>query len=208
MMVAPKDVETVRRAAGAEGARRRPAPDPGDAAAVGRRHHRPHQGELPQPHRAAGRVAASIRAPSSISTGAETLLGNGDMLFSDRGHQAAPHPRRVPVRRRGASRGRLPQAAGQAGLRHGHPQAARGGRTRRARPPTTSTTSSTIRRSRSCATRARRRSRTSSAGCRSATTARRAWSSRWSATASSARPTAPSRARCWRRRANIWRRAA
>ena len=97
--------------------------------------------------------------------------------------QAAPRPRRVSHRRRGAPGGRLPQEAGQAGLRHGHPQAARGGRRggRRA-GRRASTTSSTTRRWPSSARRARRRSRTSSGGCRSATTAPRAWSSRWSAT--------------------------
>ena len=78
-------------------------------------------------------------------------------------------------------------------------------RRRAARRRATSTTSSTTRRSRSSATRARRRSRTSSGGCRSATTAPRAWSSRWSARGSSVRRTAPSPARCWPRPANTCR---
>ena len=37
-------------APGADGARRRHPPDHGDAAPLGRRHHRHHQGELPDPH--------------------------------------------------------------------------------------------------------------------------------------------------------------
>ena len=56
--------------------------------------------------------------------------------------------------------------------------------------------------------RARRRSRASSASCASATTAPRASSSRWSARASSARPTAPSRAMSSRPPANTCRRPA
>ena len=154
MMVAPKDVETSRGAAGAEGARRRPAPDPGHAAAVGRRHHRPHQGQLPQPHRAAGRVAHRFAHHPGPARGRDAAGQRRHVVLGPR-HQAAPHPRRLPVGRRGAPGGRLPQAAGQAGLRHGHPEAARGRRARRARPPTTSTTSSTTRRWRSCARRAR-----------------------------------------------------
>ena len=42
------------RAAGAEGARRRHPPDPGHAAAVGRRHHRADQGQHPDAHRLPG----------------------------------------------------------------------------------------------------------------------------------------------------------
>ena len=53
------------RAARAEGARRRHPPDPRDAAAVGRRDHRPHQGEHPDAHRVPGRRARSTRARSS-----------------------------------------------------------------------------------------------------------------------------------------------
>jgi S-DNA-T family DNA segregation ATPase FtsK/SpoIIIE len=71
-------------AAGAEGARRGPAPHPGHPAALGRRHHRPHQGQLPQPHRPAGGLEDRRRTILD-QPGAETLLGNGDMLFSDRG---------------------------------------------------------------------------------------------------------------------------
>ena len=56
MMVAPQGGRDLGRAPRAEGARRRHPPDPRDAAPVGRRHHRPHQGELPIAHRVPGRV--------------------------------------------------------------------------------------------------------------------------------------------------------
>ena len=127
MMVAPKDVETSRRAAGAEGARRGPAPDPGDAAAVGRRDHRPHQGELPQPDRASGRVAHRFAHDPRSARRGDAARQRRHAVLGPR-HQAAPHSRRLPVGRGGSPRGRVPQAAGQARLRHGHPQAARGGR--------------------------------------------------------------------------------
>ena len=50
MMVAGKDIEGAHPAPGADGARRRHPPHHGDAAPVGRRHHRHDQGELPDPH--------------------------------------------------------------------------------------------------------------------------------------------------------------
>ena len=64
--------------------------------------------------------------------GAENLLGAGDMLFLDRGADDEAHARRH------VSDGEIQrivdwlQGAGQAGLRHGHPQAA--APTRRPRP--------------------------------------------------------------------------
>ena len=70
----PRD-RGVDHAPGAEGARRRHPSDPRHAAAVGRRHHRAHQGELPGPH----------------------------LVPGDVGHQLAHHPRlrrrRAPARR-------------------------------------------------------------------------------------------------------------
>ena len=68
MMCAPKEVETSRRAHRPEGARRRHPPDPRDAASVGRRDHRPHQGELPVAHRVPRRRRRSTRARSSTRT--------------------------------------------------------------------------------------------------------------------------------------------
>ena len=56
------------RAAGAEGARDRHPPDPRDPAPVGERHHRPHQGQLPEPDRVPGGVARWTAAPSSTRT--------------------------------------------------------------------------------------------------------------------------------------------
>ena len=69
------------RAAGAEGARGRRAPDAGHAASVGRRHHRPDQGQY---SRRASRSRSSSKIDSRTildQSGAETLLGHGDMLY-------------------------------------------------------------------------------------------------------------------------------
>ena len=65
MMVRQPRGRDLRGAAGAEGARRRHPPDAGDAAAVGRRDHRPHQGQLPHPHQLHAPHASPTRAPSS-----------------------------------------------------------------------------------------------------------------------------------------------
>ena len=48
--------------------------DHGNAAALRRRHHRHHQGELPDPHQFQGRPRSSTAVPSSASRGAEQLL--------------------------------------------------------------------------------------------------------------------------------------
>ena len=69
------------RAPGAEGARRGHPPDPRDAAALGGRDHRPHQGEHPDAHRVPGLRARSTRAPSSTRWAPRALLGQGDMLY-------------------------------------------------------------------------------------------------------------------------------
>ena len=85
------------------------------------------------PSRIALQVASKIDSRTILDqSGAETLLGNGDMLFSDRGTKLRRIHGAFLSRRRGPPGRRLPQDAGQAGLRHGHPQAARrGGRGRR-----------------------------------------------------------------------------
>ena len=134
MMVAPKDVETSvarlaqkARAAGS-------APHPGHPAALGRRHHRPHQGQLPQPGGPAGGLQDRLPHHPGPAGGRDPA-GQRRHVVLRPGDQAAPDPRGVPLRRRGPPGGGLPQGPGQAGLRHGHPQAARrGGRGRRGAP--------------------------------------------------------------------------
>ena len=204
MMVAPKDVETsvarIAQKARAAGlhlilATQRPSVDVITGLI-----------KANFPSRIALQVASKIDSRTILDQpGAETLLGNGDMLFSDRG---------IKLRRiHGAFLGddevhrvveflktQAKPVYDMDILKPREEDADGGGEP----PATTSTTSCTTRRSRSCARRARRRCRTSSAGCRSATTAPRAWSSRWSERASSARRTAPSRARCWRRPAKTY----
>ena len=80
------------RAPRAEGARRGHPPDPRHAAAVGRRDHRPHQGEHSDAHRVPGLVARSIRAPSSTSRAPKRCSAQGDMLYLPPG---AGMPQRV-----------------------------------------------------------------------------------------------------------------
>ena len=146
MMVAPKDVETsvarIAQKARAAGlhlilATQRPSVDVITGLI-----------KANFPSRIALQVASKIDSRTILDQpGAETLLGNGDMLFSDRGTKLRRIHGAFLSRRRGPPRGRLPEAAGQAGLRHGHPQAARGGRGRGwGAGRTTSTTSSTTRR--------------------------------------------------------------
>ncbi len=67
MMVAGKDIEGAIQRARPDGPRRRHPSDHGDAAALGGRHHRHHQGELPDPHLLPGDQRRSTRAPSSAS---------------------------------------------------------------------------------------------------------------------------------------------
>ena len=69
------------RAPRAEGARRRHPPDPRDAAPVGRRDHRPDQGQHPDAHRVPGLVARSTRAPSSTRAAPRRCSAQGDMLY-------------------------------------------------------------------------------------------------------------------------------
>ena len=98
------------RAPRAEGARRRHPPDPRDAAAVGRRDHRPHQGQHPDAHRVPGRRARSTRARSSTrwaprrcSAGRHAVPAAGHRAIRMRVHGA------FVVRRRSAPRRRAPE---------------------------------------------------------------------------------------------------
>ena len=110
-----------RAAAGADGARRRHPPHHGDAAAVGRCHHRHDQGELPDPH-LASRSRRKIDSRTILNEqGAEQLLGQGDMLYLDRRRPdrcacTAPFvsDEEVEAHRRSAAR------AGRAALRRRH----------------------------------------------------------------------------------------
>ena len=136
--------------------------------------------------------------------GAEQLLGQGDMLYMAGGGRISrvhgPFVSDDEVEKVVAP----PEDAGRAAIPRRRHRRRRRGATRTApvfdgtgdgRPamPTTSTT----RRSRSCCATARPRPATSSAGCRSATTAPpRSWSG-WRRKASSARPTMPASAKSW-----------
>ena len=100
MMVAAKDVETVRRAPGAEGARRRHPPDPRHAASVGGR-------RSPASSR---RTSPPASLQVALEAGLATILGTAGRrdAAGQRRHavlgprrQPAAHPRRLPVGRRG-----------------------------------------------------------------------------------------------------------
>ena len=172
MMQQGKEVEAARGAPRAEGARRRHARHPRDAAAERRRHHRHDQGELPDAHRVPRRAEGRLAAPSSTSRAPSTCSARGDMLIKMNGTNET-QARAVPVGQRGggAARDRLPPHAGRAGLRREHPQAAR--RRRRGRRPRTtpSRTRCTTTRCASSPTRAAARRRGCSASSASATTA-------------------------------------
>ena len=145
----------------AEGARRRHPPDARDAAPVGGRDHRPHQGQLPVAHRLPGGVEDRL-AHHPRSAGRREPARHGRHAVHRSRPGAAARARRARHRRRDQAHGRLPQAAGPAGLRHGHPEAARrrGGRRRgRRRLPEEGDDRCTIRRCAWCARRAWRRSR-------------------------------------------------
>ena len=107
------------RAHRAEGARRRHPPDPRDPAAVGRRDHRPHQGQHPVAHRVPGGEQDRL-AHDPRPDGRGGAAGAGRHAVPAAGHRlSAARPRRVRVRRRGAPRGRAPEGAGRAAIHRG-----------------------------------------------------------------------------------------
>ena len=136
------------------------------------------------------------------TTGAEDLLGRGDMLY-----QPIDAPRAVRLqgvlvtdgeidewRATGAAR-----AARSTGRRSRRPSATARPADAPARTRTTTPMRCSARRSTSCAAPTRHRPRCCSDGCASATRGRRASWTRWRTAASSARLTAAASARCWSR---------
>ena len=96
------------RAAGAEGARRRHPSDPGHAAAVGGRDHRPDQGQHPDPHRVPGVEQDRLaHHPRPERRGNAAGPRRHAVPAARHGHARA-RARRVRQRRGSASRGRAP----------------------------------------------------------------------------------------------------
>ncbi len=158
----------VDRAAGADGARRRHSPDPGDAAPVGGRHHRPHQGEPAGAHRVPRRVADRLaddprrqRRRAAARQGRHALPAAGVVAIR-------AHARSVHLRAGNGAAVQLPPQAGQARVRHDDH--------RRGKSPARSwssrRTSSSTKPRASSSPAARRRSRICSGGCASASAAR------------------------------------
>ena len=175
------------RAPGAEGARRRHPPDPGDAAAERRRDHRPDQGQHPDPALVPGRRARSTRAPSSTRWAPRRCSAwatcstcrrarglpvrvHGAFVSDEEVHRVVAylktpgraelhrrHPRRRHARRR---RRRRPAATARRRRRRERPDVRPGGR-------------------RSCCSTGAPRSRWCSAICASATTAPRGCWNKW-----------------------------
>ncbi|MGY4347344.1 S-DNA-T family DNA segregation ATPase FtsK/SpoIIIE [Bradyrhizobium sp. GM7.3] len=114
----------------ADGARRRPARDPRNAASIGRRHHRYHQGELPNPHRLPGDV--QDRQPhDSRRDGCRAAARPGRHALHGRGRSHQPRARTFRVGRGSREGGAPPQDAGTAGIsrsRHGRRTQRRRGR--------------------------------------------------------------------------------
>jgi S-DNA-T family DNA segregation ATPase FtsK/SpoIIIE len=108
------------RTSGAEGARRRYPPDPGDSASLGRRHHRSDQGQHPVAHRVPGLVAGRFaHHPRPAGRRAAARPGRHALPAAGERHPA-PRARRVRRRRRGAQGGAPPAHPRRAGLRRQH----------------------------------------------------------------------------------------
>ena len=104
-------------------------PDPGDAAAVGRRDHRADQGQHSVAHRVPGgeqdRLAHDPRPDGRRSA---ARAGRHALPAAGVGHAAA-RARRVRVRRRSASRGRASEGAGRSAVSRRHSRSGAGWRT-------------------------------------------------------------------------------
>ena len=105
----------------AEGACRRHPPDPGDAAAVGRRDYRPDQGQHPDPDRVPG-VEQDRLAHDPRPDGRRSAARHGRHAVHAAGHRlAGAGARRLCVRRRSAPRRRTPEIARRTELHRRHP---------------------------------------------------------------------------------------
>ena len=171
----------------AEVARRRHPPRPRHAAAVRGRHHRDDQGERPLADRLRGlEPDRQPRHPRHLGRREPARPGRHALQAA---RHLAPAARPGRVRERGGDRARrraVPQPA-PAGARRVAARAA-GGRARRRRATRTSTRTrirSSTAPSRSSCRRRPPRSRSCSGGCGSATRARAAWWTCWSAAGSS-----------------------
>ena len=197
-----------RAAPRTDGARRRHPPDHGDAAPVGRRHHRHDQGELPDPHLLPGHVQdRQPHHPRRAGRRAAPRPGRHALHGGRRPH----HPRARAVRLR--PRGRASRAT-TSRTRASPNMSRRSPRTRRRHWPRSalataasegggSATRSTTRRWLWWRASANARPASSSATCRSATTAPRASSSAWRPKASSRQPTMSASAKCSPPRASM-----
>ena len=167
-----------RAAPGADGARRRHPCHHGHPAPLGRRHHRHHQGQLPDPHLLPGHLARSTAAPSWASRAPSSCWARA--TCSTWPAAAASPACTAPSSRDERGRGvvRLPARPGRAALRrrgHRRPD----GRGRRRRPALSGDAAASDGERRASTTRPSRWSRasarpapaSSSATCRSATTA-------------------------------------
>ncbi len=105
-------------APGADGPRRRHPCDHGDAAPVGGRHHRHHQGQLPDPDQLPG--DQQVRQPHHPRrTGRRTAAGHGRHALHDGRRTHHPRARPVRLRPRSGGRRRLPARTGRARLCRG-----------------------------------------------------------------------------------------